>query len=117
MKSPDSTSRGVFVEEIKLKKSRYLKSTNSKRDFADQNPSATFLLNTNIHKLSPKMQRVSGCLQKVATYESFGLFCEEVWTHLLFGENVLHAIIYCWLNLCKSMLFLKVLLILLKGEI
>ena len=64
------------------------------------------------------MQRVSGCLQEVTTYKSLLVFfCEEVWTHLLFGENVLHAIIYCWVNLCKSMLFLKVLLILLKGEI
>ena len=88
MKSPDSTSRGVFVEEIKLKKSRYLKSTNSKRDFADQNPSATFLLNTNTHKLSPKMQRVSGCLQEVATCESLLVFFVKKSGHIYFLERM-----------------------------
>ena len=62
-----------------------------------------------------KMRRGSGPLQEVVAYESRiagGLVRVEGRTHLLFGENVLHAIFTLqYTYICKSMLFLKVLLI------
>ena len=42
-----------------------------------------------------KMRRVSGRLREVVAYESLtaqGLLRGEVWTNLLFGENLLHAV-------------------------
>jgi len=42
-----------------------------------------------------KMRRVSGRLHEVVAYESLtaqGLLRGEVWTNLLFGENLLHAV-------------------------
>ena len=49
-----------------------------------------------LRKRPHKMRRVSVPLQEVVPYESQiagGLLRGEGWTHLLFGENVLHAIL------------------------